>query len=56
MIRQKIDKKFEYNIISDSSWLRSCEDNVGHVGVGDIKVYLKEAGSAYRGAKGNKDS
>ena len=51
MIRQKIALKFEYNVIADSLWLISCENNVGVV-----KVYLKEAGSAYRGAKGNKDS
>ena len=51
-----MDRKCEYNIKADSAWLRSCEGNVGLVGVGVVKVYLKEAGSAYRGAKGNKDS
>ena len=56
MIRQKIDRTFEYNIKAESAWLRSCEGNVDLVGVGVVKVYLKEAGSAYRGAKGNKDS
>ena len=48
--------KFEYNIKADSAWFHGCENNVGLVDVGVVKVYLKEAGSAYRGAKGNKDS
>ena len=47
--------KFEYNFEFDSAWLRGFENNVGLVGVGIVKVFLKEAGSAYRGAKGNKD-
>ena len=48
--------KFEYNVNADGTWLRGCENNVGLVGVGVVKVYLKEVDSAYRGAKGNKDS
>ena len=47
--------KFEYNFKANSAWLRGCKNNAVLVGVGVVKVYLKEEGSAYRGAEGNKD-
>ena len=55
IIWQKIDMKFEYNFKADSAWLRGCKNNAVLVGVGVVKVYLKEEGSAYRSAEGNKD-